>query len=96
MRQIVTAAAMAIGLVGFWAAVLPLTAQPAAKPDRASSPALSRAIFLCHSPNGVDRSCAAALARALVIEQPDRTLVRAERPACHAHGNALSARVIRD
>jgi hypothetical protein len=96
MRQIVTAAAMAIGLVGIWAAVLPLTAQPAAKPGSVSSPPLSGALFLCRGPNGVDRTCAAALARALVIEQPGRTLVRAEGPACHAHGNTLSASAIRD
>src|SRR5580704_13977314 len=69
MRQFVIAAAMALGLVALWALILPLTAQPAPKPATASSPALSKALFLCRGPNGIDRTCTSALARALVSEQ---------------------------
>lgn len=82
MRQFIIAAAMAMGLIALWAAILPLTAQPAPKPVTATSPALSKALFLCRGPNGIDRACAAALARALVIEQPGRTAAQAEGRSC--------------
>ena len=71
MRRIIIAAAMATGLVALWAVVLPLTAQPAPKPVGAASPAFSGALFLCRGPNGIDRTCAAALARALVRDASD-------------------------
>ena len=71
MRQFIIAAALAVGLVALWAAILPLTAQPAPTQTAASSPALSRALFLCRGPNGIDRTCAAALAKALVLDAPD-------------------------
>jgi hypothetical protein len=71
MRRIIIAAALAVGLVVLWAVVLPLTAQPALKPVGATSPALSNALFLCHGPNGIDRACAASLARALVLDAYD-------------------------
>ena len=73
MRRIIIAAAMAMGLVALWAVVLPLTAQPAPKPVGATSPAFSEALFLCRGPNGIDRTCAAALARALVLDASDTT-----------------------
>lgn len=66
MRQFVIAAAIALGLVAAWAVILPLTAQPA--PAQTSSPAMSRAMFLCRGTNGIDRTCAAALANALVLD----------------------------
>ncbi len=93
MRQIIIAAAMAIGLVALWALILPLTAQPAPKPASASSIALSKALFLCRGRNGIDRACTTALARALVIEQPNRTATPAEDRACHADPGTLSASV---
>ena len=71
MRQFIIAAAMALGLVGLWAAILPLTAEPAPTPMAVSSPAMSKALFLCRGPNGIDRSCAAALAKALVLDTSD-------------------------
>jgi hypothetical protein len=46
--------------------ILPLTAQPA--PAQATSPAMSKAMFLCRGANGIDRTCAAALASALVLD----------------------------
>jgi hypothetical protein len=93
MRQFIIAAAMAIGLVALWALILPLTAQPAPKPATASSPALSKVLFLCRGPNGIDRTCTAALARALVIDQPSRTVPPAEDRSCHADPTSLLASV---
>ena len=73
MRQFIIAAAMAVGLVALWAAILPLTAQPAPKPASASAPpGLSKALFLCRGKQGIDQACAAALARSLVFEEPVR------------------------
>ena len=81
MRQFLLAAAMAIGLIALWAAILPLTAQPApAQP----APAFSKALFLCRGPHGIDQSCAAALAQALVLDDAGTTPVRATRPTCKA------------
>jgi hypothetical protein len=93
MRQFVIAIAIATGLVALWAAILPLTAQPAPKPASASSPALSKALFLCRGPNGIDRACTAALARALTIEQPGRTAIPAQERSCRADSPILSASV---
>jgi hypothetical protein len=90
VRQFVIAIAIATGLVALWAAILPLTAQPAPKPAHASSPAFSKAMFLCRSPNGIDRACTAALARALVI-QPGRAAIPAEERSCRADTATLSA-----
>ena len=68
MLQFLIAAAIAMGLVALWAAMLPLTAQPApAEP----APALSKALFLCRDSHGINRACAAALARALVLDTSD-------------------------
>jgi hypothetical protein len=66
MRQFIIAAAIALGLVAVWAVILPLTAQPA--PAQATSPAMSKAMFLCRGATGIDRTCAAALASALVLD----------------------------
>jgi hypothetical protein len=84
MRQFIIAAAMAIGLVALWAAILPLTAQPAPKPVTASSTALSKALFLCRGPNGIDRACTQALARALVNDQASHDTAPADERSCHA------------
>ena len=66
MRKFIVAAVLALGLVALWSVILPLTAQPAPRP---TSPALSKALFLCRGPHGIDNACAAALAEALVIDQ---------------------------
>jgi hypothetical protein len=91
MRQFVIAIAIATGLVALWAAIVPLTAQPAPKPTSTSSPALSKALFLCRGPNGIDRTCTAALARALGVEQPGRTPAQAAERSCRAGPATLSA-----
>jgi len=76
MRRIIIAAALAVGLVVLWAVVLPLAAQPALEPVGATSPPLSNALFLCRGPNGIDRACAASLARALVLDAYDHAPAR--------------------
>ena len=84
MRKFILAAAMAMGLVMLWAAIVPLTAQPApAAPPAAGSPAVSKALFLCRGPNGIDRTCAAALAKALVLESSDGAVNRVSDQLCH-------------
>jgi hypothetical protein len=89
MRQFIIAAAMALGLVALWAAILPLTAEPAAKPA-ASSTEMSKALFLCRGPNGIDRTCAAALAKALVLEASDDKVTQVTDRQCHADRQTLA------
>ncbi|HME25941.1 MAG TPA: hypothetical protein VKI44_32170 [Acetobacteraceae bacterium] len=83
MRQFIIAAAMALGLIALWAAILPLTAQPAPAPTAVTTPAFSKALFLCRGPNGIDRTCAAALARALVLDTSDNTVTHVSDRLCH-------------
>jgi hypothetical protein len=71
MRQFLVAAALALGLIALWAAILPLTAQPAPPNANAAPPGMSKALFLCRSQHGIDRACAAALAKALVLDAPE-------------------------
>jgi hypothetical protein len=60
---------LALGVVALWALILPLaTPQVPTTP----SPAMSKALFHCHRQQGIDQACIAALARALVIDQPER------------------------
>ncbi len=68
MRQFLVAAVIAVALVALWAAILPLTAEPAPAQTTHAPPALSKALFLCRGPNGIDRTCTAALAQALVLD----------------------------
>jgi hypothetical protein len=67
MRQYIVAAAITVGLIALWAAALPLAAEPAARQAGATSPAISKAMFLCRGPSGVDQACVRALAKALVL-----------------------------
>jgi hypothetical protein len=96
MRQFIIAAALAVGLVALWAAVLPLTAQPAPTQATGSSPALSKALFLCRSPNGIDRTCAAALAKAVVLDASDNTVTHASDRLCHIGRETLASLERRD
>src|SRR5262245_28445440 len=68
MRRFIIVAVMALGLVALWAAIVPLTAEPAPAQNAANSPAMAKALFLCRGPSGIDRACAAALAQALVLD----------------------------
>ena len=95
MRQFIIAAAMALGLVALWAAILPLTAQPApaqtiAASAAMSSPAMSKALFLCRGPNGIDGACAAALGKALVLEASDNTATHVSDRLCRADRTTLA------
>jgi len=83
MRQFIIAAAMAMGLIALWAAILPLTAQPAPAQTTVTSPAFSKALFLCRGANGIDRTCAAALAKALVLDAADRPVTQVSDRLCH-------------
>ncbi len=96
MRQFIVAAVLALGLVALWAAILPLTAQPATTRATVSAPAMSKALFLCRGPNGIDRTCAAALAKALVLDASDNTATHADDRLCHIDREALASLVSRD
>lgn len=94
MRRFIAAAALAIGLVALWAVILPLTAQPA--PHAAASPALSKALFLCRGPHGIDNACAAALAKAAAIDQSADHPATATERSCRADRNAFATADRRD
>ena len=66
MLRFITAAALALGLVTLLAAIVPLATKAA---SIAPSPAMSRALLLCRTRHGIDETCAAALANALINEQ---------------------------
>jgi hypothetical protein len=89
MRQFIIAAAIALGLVAVWAVILPLTAQPA--PAQATSPAMSKAMFLCRGASGIDRTCAAALAKALVLDAADPAPSRASDRICPVEQQMLTS-----
>jgi hypothetical protein len=83
VRRFITAAALALALVTFLAAITPLATKAA---SIAPPPAMSRALFLCRTRHGIDETCAAALASALINEQSkhDATAVTAGAGrACH-------------
>jgi hypothetical protein len=101
MRRFLIAAAMAIGLIALWAAILPLTAKPASiiPAPASSAPAtpapaaaiVSKALFLCRGEHGIDRACAASLARALVLEASDHAPTPVSDRICHADPQAFSS-----
>ena len=96
MRQFIIAAALAVGLVALWAAILPLTAQPAPAHATVSSPAMSKALFLCRGANGIDRTCADALAKALVLDASDNTVTHVNDRLCHIDRDTLASLDRRD
>ncbi len=126
MRQILIAAAMAMGLIALWAAILPLTAQPALPSAKAatiaaassmpasamaasampasaaptatapSSTAFSKALFLCRGEHGIDRACAASLAKALVLEASDHAPTQASDRSCRGDPQILASADRRD
>ena len=104
MRRFLIAAAMAIGLIALWAAILPLTAKPASiiPAPASSAPAtpasatpassiVSKALFVCRGEHGIDRACAASLARALVLEASDHAPTPVSDRICHADPQAFSS-----
>ena len=68
MRPIIIAGAASVGLVALWVAISPLTAEPDTAPTPTTSPAMSRALAFCRSPNGLDQICVGALAKALALD----------------------------
>jgi hypothetical protein len=91
MRQFLIAAALALGLIALWAAILPLTAQPAPPTASATPAGMSKALFLCRGQHGIDRACAAALAKALVLESPDRAATPANERVCRMDRQAFAS-----
>jgi hypothetical protein len=91
MRQFVIAAALAMGLIALWAAILPLTAQPAPPREAANSPGISKALFLCRGPHGIDQACAAALAKAVVLDAPDSATTKASNRVCRMDHQAFAS-----
>jgi hypothetical protein len=91
MRQIMLAAAMAIGLIAIWAAILPLTAQPAPAATP-TSPVLSKALFLCRGAHGIDKACTSALARALVLETSDAAVTQVNDRICRPQPGLFAER----
>ena len=81
---------MAFGLVALWAVILPLTAQPASKQTAATPSTVSKALFLCRGPNGIDRTCAAALSKALVLEASDTQPANVNDRVCRADPQVLA------
>lgn len=94
MRQFLIASAMAAGLVALWAAILPLTAQPAVRQTSVAPEVLSKALFLCRGPNGIDSKCAAALTGALLFDGSDQQATRVSDQLCPATAHVL-ARLVR-
>lgn len=68
MRIFIISAALALGSVALLAATPP----PATRPvSTATSPAMSKALSLCHMQQGIGRTCVSALVNALAIEQTE-------------------------
>ena len=78
MRIFIISAVLALGSVTLWVA-MPLLATPV---STATSPAMSKALSLCHTQQGVGRTCVAALVNALVIEQSEHAVTAAADRAC--------------
>jgi hypothetical protein len=81
MQRFTVTAAMALGLVTLRVVILPLKTQPV---STNLSPTMSEALFLCRTQQGIDQTCAAALAEALMIgRRPQRTATAAVDRTCH-------------
>ncbi len=80
MQRFTVTAAMALGLVTLRVVILPLKTQPV---STNLSPTMSEALFLCRTQQGIDQTCAAALAEALMIGRPQRTATAAVDRTCH-------------
>ena len=90
MRQFIKAAAVAVGLIALWAAVLPLTPKPATSQAAAASPAMSEALFLCRDQNGLDHACVRALAKALMLDTKTGACTPISNRRCQADQQALA------
>jgi hypothetical protein len=96
MRRFFIASAVVVGLIALWAAILPLTAEPAAKQAAATSPAMSKALFLCRGRNGLDQVCVGALAKALALDAKADASTRVSDRRCQADDKVLATLHRRD
>jgi hypothetical protein len=96
MRQFIIAAAMALGLIALWAAILPLTAQPASTRATFTSPAMTRALARCHSGTRIDGVCAATLAKALMLDATVTTQADDRGRLCRIDGQTAADLASRD
>lgn len=91
MRQFIIAAAVAGCLIALSAAMLPLTAESAAKQVVAArSPAIPKALSLCRGQNGLDQACVGALAKALVLNAKSDALTQFSDRRCPADQQVLA------
>jgi hypothetical protein len=81
MRRSIITAALALDLIAVRAAHEPLATQQV---STGSSPATVKALFLCRTRQGIDRTCATALMQALVIEQRKHGATATADRACRA------------
>lgn len=51
---------------------------------------MSKALFLCRGANGIDRTCAAALARALVLDTSDNSVSHVSDRVCRMDREMLA------
>jgi hypothetical protein len=86
MRLVITATALA--LVALWAVAMPLASQVTTR----TPPAMSTALFLCRTQQGIDQNCAAALAKALTLEQSKRDATATADRTCRAEPRTLPER----
>jgi hypothetical protein len=80
MRRSIVAAALALGLVTPWVAILPLIAQP--RPV-SLSPIISKGLFRCRRYHCIDQTRAAELAEVLIVEQPKHDAAAVVDRRCH-------------
>ena len=90
MRQYIIAAAVAVGLIALWAAILPLTAETATKRAAATSPAITKALLLCRGQNGLAQACVRALAKALMLDTKTGARTPISNRRCQADQQALA------
>ena len=57
---------------------------------------MSKALFLCRGANGIDRACAAALAKALVMDASDNNVTHVSDRFCHVDRQMLASLDRRD
>jgi hypothetical protein len=86
MRWSIITAALALDLVAVRAANAPLATQQV---STSSPPPTVKALILCRTPQGIDRTCATALMQALVIEQRKHDATATADRACHADPRTL-------
>jgi len=75
---------VAVGLIAFWAAIPPLTAEPAIQ-QVAAARGMSEALFLCSRQNSLGKACVGAFAKALTLDAKADAFTRASDRRCQAN-----------